>query len=128
MVEIVVMMNMKGKNAMKKDINQEDKIKQIIILCSHNIKGLISKEIVEQYLPIQIQDLKIYEEGNKIIFEKEKMKFTYILADGNYYSNIEILKNLTPIYNIEYKGDDILNLIKYRNKIILMLSERGEIK
>lgn len=119
---------MEGTNGMKKDGKQEKQIKQLIILCSHNIKGLISKEIVEQYLPIQIQDLKIYEEENKIIFEKENTKLTDILADGNYYSNIEILKNITPIYNIEYKGDDIFNLIKYRNKIILMLSESGEVK
>lgn len=122
------MMNMEGTNGMKKDGKQENKIKQLIILCSHNIKGLISKEIVEQYLPIQIQNLKIYKEGNKIIFEKENTKLADILADGNYYSNIEILKNITPIYNIEYKGDDIFNLIKYRNKIILMLSESGEVK
>lgn len=122
---------MKGKNGMKiytKKDNQDRKLKELIQLCAHNIKGLISKETVEIYLPIQIENLKIYEKGNKIVFEKEEKETVDILADGNYYSNIEILKNITPIYNIEYKGDDILSLMKYRNKIILMLSESGEIK
>lgn len=111
----------------KKD-NQDKKLKELIQLCAHNIKGLISKETVEIYLPIQIENLKIYKKGNTIVLEKEGKETVDILADGNYYSNIEILKNITPIYNIEYKGDDILNLMKYRNKIILMLSESGEIK
>lgn len=122
---------MKGKNGMmiytKKD-NKYKKIKDLIKLCTYNIKGLISKETVEIYLPIEIENLKIYAKENAIIFEKERKETVVILADGNYYSNIDILKNITPIYNIEYKGDDILNLIKYRNKIILMLSESGEIK
>ena len=34
---------------------------------------------------------------------------------------VEILKNITPIYGIECKDDSILELMKYRNKIILML-------
>lgn len=122
--------NMKRKNGMKIYMKKDDKekIKELIKLCIHNIKGLIPKEIVEIYLPIEIENLKIYEEGNTIIFQKEKKETVDILADGNYYSNIEILKNITPIYNIEYKGDDILNLIKYRNKVILMLSESGGIR
>lgn len=122
---------MKGKNGMKiytkKKENNEKKLKELIMLCVHNIKGLIPKETIKYYLPIEIEEIKIYETGTKIVFEKEKERED-ILAEGNYYSNIEILRNITPIYNIEYKGDDILNLMKYRNKIILMLSESGEIK
>ena len=127
----MIYIQMKGKNGMKiytKKDNQDKKLKELIKLSAHNIKGLISKEIVEIYLPIYIENLKIYINENTIVFERAEMEKVYILEDNNYYSNIEILKNITPIYNIEYKGDDILNLMKYRNKIILMLSESGEIK
>ena len=67
---------MKGKNGMEsyteKKENNEKKLKELIMLCVHNIKGLIPKETVEHYLPIEIEEIKIYEIGTKIVFEKEQ--------------------------------------------------------
>ena len=49
---------------------------------------------------------------------KNNKKVGEVLSDNNTYSNLEILKLITSTYGIECKGDDILNLLKYRSKII----------
>ena len=70
-------------------------------------------------MPIKEDDLIIYVEYNKkIVVMKNNKKVGEVLSDNNTYSNLEILKLITSTYGIECKGDDILNLLKYRSKII----------
>lgn len=104
-----------------KEIIQNENLKKLIILCTYNLKGITTKEQIEVLLPIQEKDLKIFKEDNKIIFQKEYKKIGEVWIEANTYSNLEILKYITPEYNIKYKSDNITDLIKYRNKIIVTL-------
>ena len=99
-----------------KDINE--RLRELLIICTYNIKGLTKRKIIEKYLPLKIKNLDIYQKDNRIIFERDKEEISDIWLDCNNYSNLEILKNITPIYGIECKGDNILDLMKYRSKII----------
>ncbi len=101
--------------------NKDDNFRKLLITCTYNIKGLTPKNIIQDFLPIKIQDLLVYIKDDVIIFEKENKKIGEIWTDTNCYSNLEILRNITPIYGIKCKDDSILELMKYRNKIILML-------
>ena len=67
------------------------------------------------------EDLYVYQKDNRIIFEKQKVEIADIWEDNGYYSNLEILKNITPTYGVECKNDNIIELMKYRSKIILTL-------
>lgn len=97
------------------------KIRELILLCVDNIKGNTNKEIIELYLPMTIKGVDICQEENRIVFYRNSEEFADVWLDCNSYSNIEILKNITSLYGIEYKSDELLELMKYRNKIILML-------
>lgn len=108
-------------NLIMKDGKINQKIRELIILCLDNIKGNINKEIIDLYLPIKIKDINIYQEENRIIFSRNNEEIADVWLDCNGYSNIEILKNITPLYGIECKSEELLELMKYRNKIILML-------
>lgn len=104
-----------------KDGKINPRIRELIILCMDNIKGNTNKEIIELYLPMKIKDVDIYQEENRIVFSRNSEEFADVWLDCNGYSNIEILKNITPLYGIECKNEELLELMKYRNKIILML-------
>jgi hypothetical protein len=98
-----------------------ENLKKLIVNCTYNIKGLTKKEIIEELLPIKIEDMSIYVQDDRIIFEKNNSIIDDVWLDSNCYSNLEILKNITPMFGIEYTGDNLIELMKYRNKIILIL-------
>lgn len=95
--------------------------KDLIILCTANLKGRTKREIVDGYLPLTIGETTIYGKDNRIIVEKSKQEIADIWSDGGYYSNLEVMEKITPIWGIKNKGVDILELMKYRNQIIGML-------
>ncbi len=101
--------------------NENNNLKKLLTICCSNMKGLTQKKIIEKYLPMKIENISIYKKDNRIILEKEKEEITDIWEDNGYYSNLDILKNITPIYGIECKNDNIFELMKYRSKIILAL-------
>ncbi len=96
-------------------------LRELIILCNDNIKGLSRKEDIKKYLPINIDGFSIEEENNKLVFKQNNEVIKNVWIDTNCYSNLEILKVIAKIYNIEYKSEEILELIKFKNKITLML-------
>jgi hypothetical protein len=100
---------------------QDENLKKLIINCTYNIKGLTKKEIIEDLLPIKIKDMLIYVQDDRIIFEKNNSIIDDVWLDTNCYSNLEILKNITPMFGIKYTGDNLIELMKYKNKIILIL-------
>ena len=88
--------------------NNNKKLRELLIICCSNIKGLTQKKIIEKYLPMEIEDLYVYQKDNRIIFEKQKVEIADIWEDNGYYSNLEILKNITPTYGVECKNDNII--------------------
>ena len=44
---------------------KNENLRKLIILCTYNLKGITPKEKIEQYLPIQENDLSIYVQDNK---------------------------------------------------------------
>ena len=96
-------------------------LRELIILCNDNIKGLSRREDIKKYLPIDVEDFSIEEENNKLVFKQDNEVIKNVWIDTNCYSNLEILKVIAKIYNIEFKSEEILELIKFKNKITLML-------
>ena len=96
-------------------------LRDLIILCNDNIKGLSKREDIKRYLPIELEGLRIEEEGNKLVFKQNDEIIKNVWLDTNCYSNLEILKIIAQKYNIKFESEEILDLIKFKNKIILML-------
>ena len=104
------------------DVNKPTgNLRNLIILCNNNIKGLTKREEIGQYLPIEFEGLKIEEDSNKLVFRQDNVVIKNVWIDTSCYSNLEILKVIARIYNIEFKSEEILELIKFKNKITLML-------
>lgn len=115
-VEYIIIL--KGKDYMKvNDVN----LRNLIILCTYNIKGLTKDVEIKKFLPIKNDKLEIYEDSNMLIFKSQGKIVGELLKDNNMYSNMHILNFITPIYGVECKNFKILNLMKYRNNIIMTL-------
>lgn len=103
------------------NIITNDNLRKLIILCTYNIKGITNKEKIEAYLPIDSDELSIYKEDNKIVVKDKNKKIGEIWIESNTYTNLEILKLITPKFNINLKNSNIFELMKYRNNIITFL-------
>ena len=115
-VEYIIIL--KGKDYMKvNDVN----LRNLIILCTYNIKGLTKDVEIKKFLPIKNDKLEIYEDSNMLIFKSQGKIVGELLKDNNMYSNMHILNFITPIYGVECKNFKILDLMKYRNNIIMTL-------
>ena len=97
------------------------KLRKLILLCSENLKGLSRKSDIEKLLPINDDKFFIDTQDSKLIIKYNNELLGNIWLDTNCYSNLEILKVIAQIYNIEFKSEEILELIKFKNKITLML-------
>ncbi len=96
-------------------------LRKIFLICLDNIKGMTKSEEIEKLLPIKTDTVCIEKNNNSIeIFLNNKLD-TIVWKDKECYMNLEILKSLTKDYNISCEGEGILDLIKYKNKIALML-------
>lgn len=115
-VEYIIIL--KGKDYMK--VN-DDNLRNLIILCTYNIKGLTTDVEIKKFLPIKNDKLEIYEDSNMLIFKSQGKIVGELLKDNNMYSNMHILNFITPIYGVECKNFKILDLMKYRNNIIMTL-------
>ncbi len=100
---------------------KDENLRKLIIQCTYNIKGLTKRNEIEQLLPIRINNIAIKIKDDILIFERENEKIAEVWLDANCYSNLEILKNITPLFGIEYTGEEILELMKYRSKILVIL-------
>lgn len=100
---------------------KEKNLRELIIFCTYNIKGLIKDVEIRQLLPINSNGVKVYEDYNKLIVEYQNKIIGEILMENHTYSNLRILSLITPIYGINFKGTGILELMKYRNNIITIL-------
>lgn len=58
---------------------------------------------------------------NKLIIKYNDELQGNIWLDSNCYSNLETLKLITQVYDINFKNEEILELVKYKNKITMML-------
>lgn len=96
-------------------------LKELIIICTKNIKGLTKKENIEKLLPIQTDNLLIQKEERKISIYKNKERLGSVWVECGCYSNLDILKIITKEYEIEVKNNSILELMKYKYKIDNML-------
>ena len=97
------------------------KLRELILLCLENIKGLSRKSDIEKLLPINDDNFFIDIQDNKLIIKYNNELQGNIWLDTDCYSNLEILKLIVQIYNINLKNEEILELIKYKNKITMML-------
>ena len=43
-------------------------LRNLIILCNNNIKGLTKREEIKKYLPIEFEKISIEEDNNKLVF------------------------------------------------------------
>ena len=94
---------------------KNEQLRNMIILCTYNIKGFTESNTISQILPIKDENWEIYEDSNILIFKYKNKKIAQILRDNNMYSNLKILSIITPIYNIN------CSLIKYRIEIVTFL-------
>lgn len=99
------------------DIN----LRNLVILCTYNIKGLTKDGEIRNFLPIKDDKIEIYEDNNTLVFKLYGKIIKKILKENNMYSNIQILNIITPIYGVQCKKNNILELMKYRNNIIMTL-------
>ena len=96
-------------------------LRELILLCLENIKGLSRRTDIERLLPINDDNFFIDIQDIKVIIEYNNTLLGHIWPDTNCYSNLEILKLITNVYEIDFKNEEILELVKYKNKITLML-------
>lgn len=96
-------------------------LRELILLCSENLKGLSRKSDIEKLLPIKDDNFFIDTQDSKLIIKYNNELLGNIWLDTNCYSNLEILKLITQVYNISFKNEEILELVKYKNKITMML-------
>ena len=99
----------------------DKKLKNLIVLCTYNIKGLTKDIEIEKCLPIKNDEIDIYEDINILVFKSKGKIIGELLKDNKMYSNLQILNLITPIYGVECKKTGILELMKYRNNIIMTL-------
>lgn len=94
------------------------KIRRLILKCNKDIEGYIDKEELIELLPIQEENLKIFEENNAIhiMINGQLRKRIYSLYGC--YSNLDILKSIIPdLYGINLKSEQLLELMKFKYKI-----------
>lgn len=98
-----------------------DNLRKLILLCLENIKGMTKSEEIENLLPINSDHFQIEKGNNNIeIYLNNKLE-KIIWKDTECYMNIEILKAITKDYGITLESEDIVSLMKYKNKVTLML-------
>lgn len=102
-------------------IEIQKSLKELIIICAKNIKGLTKKEDIEKVLPIETENLIIRKEDKKISIYKNEEILGNVWEQFGCYSNLDILKIITKEYGIEVKSNDILELMKYKYIIDNML-------
>lgn len=102
-------------------MTNKEKLRKLLIICTYNIKGHTKQEKLNECLPLKVKNMDIYEEDNRIVFKQEGKVIDEVWKDVDSYENLEILKNITPLFSIKCSGDGILELMKYRNNIIVGL-------
>ena len=90
---------------------KDENLRKLIIFCSYNIKGLIKDVEIRQLLPIKCNELEAYEDSNKLIIKHQNKIIGEILMENHTYSNLQILRLITPIYGVNSKGYGILDVI-----------------
>ena len=96
-------------------------LRKLFLICLDNIKGMTKSEEIESLLPINTDNIRVEKNNNSIgIFLNNKLD-KIVWKDTDCYMNLEILKSLTKDYNISCESEEILDLMKYKNKVTLML-------
>lgn len=98
----------------------EIELKELIRKCNSNIKGMSRNEEINRYLPIKEENIEIYLEG-KIMYIRNKQQTKKIYEQDDYYSNLEILKEIAKIYGVKLRSNKILDLIKFKNMIEIII-------
>ncbi len=98
----------------------EIELKELIRKCNSNIKGMSRNEEINRYLPIKEENIEIYLEG-KIMYIRNKQQTKKIYEQDDYYSNLEILKEIAKIYGVKLRSNKILDLIKFKNMVEIII-------
>ncbi len=98
----------------------EIELKELIRKCNSNIKGMSRNEEINRYLPIKEENVEIYIEG-KIMYIRNKQQTKKIYEQDDYYSNLEILKEIAKIYGVKLRSNKILDLIKFKNMVEIII-------
>ncbi len=98
----------------------EIELKELIRKCNSNIKGMSRNEEINRYLPIKEENIEIYIEG-KIMYIRNKQQTKKIYEQDDYYSNLEILKEIAKIYGVKLRSNKILDLIKFKNMVEIII-------
>ena len=98
----------------------EIELKDLIRKCNSNIKGMSRNEEINRYLPIKEENIEIYLEG-KIMYIRNKQQTKKIYEQDDYYSNLEILKEIAKIYGVKLRSNKILDLIKFKNMVEIII-------
>ena len=77
-------------------------------------------EEINRYLPIKEENVEIYIEG-KIMYIRNKQQTKKIYEQDDYYSNLEILKEIAKIYGVKLRSNKILDLIKFKNMVEIII-------
>lgn len=96
----------------------------LIALCNERIKGYTKIEELENFLPITAKPLQIFIEDKKMFFTSGE-KVSYIWAEGEYFSNLEILKRIGYVYKITLKEEGIFALMSFSRKMKLLAKKLG---
>lgn len=95
-------------------IEIQPKLKNLIKICSSNMKGLTKIEDIDKLLPIKTEKLYIEKQERKIVIRNQEKIIGTVWESVGCYSNLEILKIITKEYNIEPKNERIISLMKYK--------------
>lgn len=98
----------------------EIELKKLIMKCNSNIKGMSRNEEINRHLPIKEENIEIYIEG-KIMYIKNKQQIKKIYEQDDYYSNLEIIKEIANIYGVKLRSNKILDLIKFKNMVEIII-------
>lgn len=101
-------------------------LRELIIVCSSNIKGWTKKEKIEKFLPIKSENLEITKNDRNITITQNGNVLGNVWENTGCYSNLELLKIITKEFNIEPKSEKILELMKYKYLIDNVLIRIGD--
>lgn len=89
-------------------------LKELILICEKNIKGLTKKEDIQELLPIRVDGFNIEVIDRKICISRYNKILGNIWEESGCYPNLALLKIITKEYNIEPDGEKIIQLMKYK--------------
>lgn len=100
----------------------DNKIKKLLNIASQNIRGMT--KISDLNLPIETNNISIFEDDKKIYFKLNNNKISYFFTQGEYVSNFKLLQRLLYCFGIYIKNDSLKNIEEMKKICKNLLEDR----